>query len=145
MRELRFGGVDLQHLVETELAAEQYDHSTSASFNPLWTALEHSAGQACFERFVFTTSGGYLGIGSSTIEPGDKVVILLGCKVPAVLRPLDQGGYKLTRESYVDGMMYGEMMMKVVGQGMSSTSIEYLDILSKLPWRARTIGDVVAL
>jgi hypothetical protein len=34
-RELKFGGVDLQHLVETELAAEQYDHSTSASFNPL--------------------------------------------------------------------------------------------------------------
>ena len=62
-----------------------------------------------------------------------------------VLRPLDQGGYKLIGESYVDGMMYGEMMMKVVGQGMSSTSIEYLDILSKLPWRARTIGDVVAL
>ena len=129
MRGLKFVGADLQHLVETGLAAGQYDHSTSASFNPLWTALEHSAGQACFERFVFTTSGGYLGIGSSTIEPGDKVVILLGCKVPVVLRPLDQGGYKLIGESYVDGMMYGEMMMKEAGQGMSSTSIEYLDIL----------------
>jgi hypothetical protein len=129
MRGLKFDGVDLQHLVETGPATEQYDHSTSASFNPHWTALEHSAGQACFERFVFTTSGGYLGIGSSTIEPGDKVVVLLGCKVPVVLRPLDQGGYKLIGDSYVDGMMYGEMMMKVVGQGMFSTSIEYLDIL----------------
>ena len=37
---------------------------------------------------------------------GDKVVILQGCKVPVVLRPLDQGGYKLIGESYIDGMMY---------------------------------------
>lgn len=115
MHGLKFDGMYSQHLVESGPATEQYDHFMSASFIPLWTALGHSAGQACFERFVFTTSGGYLGIGSSTIEPGDKVVILLSCKVPVVLRPLDQGGYKLIGESYVDGMMYGEMMMREVG------------------------------
>lgn len=138
MRGLKFDGVDLQHHVEaglvdarnkvssSESTEERFDYSAPASLHPLWTALEHSAGQACFERFVFTTSGGYLGIGSSTMEPGDKVVILLGCKVPVILRPFDQG-YKVIGESCVDGMMYGEMMQEL-GQDSSSVSIKDLEI-----------------
>jgi hypothetical protein len=74
---------------------------------------------------VFTTNEGYLGICSSTTEPGDKVVVRLGCKVPVILRPLSQG-YKLIEESYVNGMMYGEMT-EDVAQGTSSVSLEYLE------------------
>jgi hypothetical protein len=138
MRELKLDGVGLNEHVEAGLldaqkkvsgsgsSEGQFDFSAPAPFHPLWTALEHSAGQVCYERFVYTTDGGYIGVGSSTVEPGDKVVILMGCKVPVVLRPLDKG-YQLIGETYVDGLMYGEMA-KGVEKGMSSMPFEDLDI-----------------
>jgi hypothetical protein len=138
MRGLKLDGVELHQHVEAGLvdaqnkasssasSEEQFDFSAPAPFHPLWTALEHSAGQACYERFVFTTNQGYIGISSSTIEPGDKIVILLGCKVPVVLRPLDKG-YQLIGESYVDGIMYGELA-KEAGRSGSGVSIEDIHI-----------------
>ncbi|KAI4934609.1 hypothetical protein J4E85_002467 [Alternaria conjuncta] len=143
MRNLKLDGVELHGHVEAGLVdaqnkaqasssregsgeREEFDFSVSAPFHPLWTALEHSAGQVCYERFVYTTEGGYLGVGSSTVEPGDKVAVLLGCKVPVVLRPLEKG-YQLIGETYVDGIMYGEMT-KGLGEGASSVPVEDLDL-----------------
>ncbi|KAI4688087.1 uncharacterized protein J4E84_005015 [Alternaria hordeiaustralica] len=143
MRNLKLDGVELHEHVEAGLIDAQnkaqasssgsseegheFDFSVPAPFHPLWTALEHSAGQVCYERFVYTTEGGYLGVGSSTVEPGDKVVVLLGCKVPVVLRPLEKGGYQLIGETYLDGAMYGEMT-KDIGKEGSAVPVEDLDI-----------------
>jgi hypothetical protein len=120
MRGLKLNGTTLRSVVEAGLKAElatrppeeEQLEAIPAPYHPLWTALEHSAGQACFERFVYTTTKGRLGIGPATVEPGDRVVILLGCRVPVLLRPHEQR-YRIIGESYVDGIMYSEAMAEI--------------------------------
>lgn len=90
----------------------------TAPSHPLWTALEHSAGQACFERRLFTTANGFLGIGPATLKPADVLVILRGCRVPVLLRP-QQHQYALVGECYVDGIMYGEALSTAGDDGGS--------------------------
>ncbi|KAH9900403.1 heterokaryon incompatibility protein-domain-containing protein [Xylariomycetidae sp. FL2044] len=121
-RELEVGGEAIWTIVEDGLANELATTSTlkhvsgpetteimTAASHPLWTALEHSAGQACFDRFVFVTEKGYIGLGPATVKPGDRVAVLMGCKVPVLLRP-DRHWYRMIGEAYVDGIMYGEAL-----------------------------------
>jgi hypothetical protein len=62
-----------------------------------------------WKRRLFRTPEGYIGIGPETMQPGDRVHILLGCSVPVVLRWLgDTSYYHLVGECYVDGVMDGE-------------------------------------
>jgi len=52
---------------------------------------------------------------------GDVVVVLLGGKVPFVLRQVggegEGGQWRLIGECYVDGVMYGEMVEERDGDG----------------------------
>ena len=56
----------------------------------------------------------HLGIAPSRAEVGDLIVILLGCRVPVVLSPVNKDdyrcGYRLVGEAYLDGMMNGEVL-----------------------------------
>jgi Heterokaryon incompatibility protein (HET) len=63
----------------------------------------------CSRRHLFITNKGYIGLGSSESRPNDKVCVLRGCTVPLVIR---QSGsmHKIVGESYVYGMMQGEML-----------------------------------
>jgi len=65
----------------------------------------------------FTTRKGYLGIGSSKSQVGDLVCVLLGCKVPFILRHIDQTVCQLeyvsfscsfVGQAYVHGILRGE-------------------------------------
>lgn len=57
----------------------------------------------------FTTVSGYAGLGPNPCQPGDQVVIILGCATPLVLRPVNSH-YELVGECYVHGIMHGEAM-----------------------------------
>lgn len=63
----------------------------------------------CLGRKVFCTARGYVGIGDVTLQPGDRVCVLLGGKIPFVLRPAGNG-FRFVGECYVQGIMYGETM-----------------------------------
>jgi hypothetical protein len=43
-------------------------------------------------------------------EHGDIICVLAGGRVPYVLRPCDDGFYRLVGECYVDGAMHGEAL-----------------------------------
>jgi hypothetical protein len=43
------------------------------------------------------------------MQSGDIICVLLGARVPCVLRSVD-GGFKLIGEAYCDGIMDGEIM-----------------------------------
>jgi Heterokaryon incompatibility protein (HET) len=69
------------------------------------------------DQVFFMTQKGYIGMADEDIEVGDHVHVLLGGKVPFILRPVD--GHGMTRESqarrfqyicdaFVQGMMDGE-------------------------------------
>ena len=63
----------------------------------------------CRGRALFLTEGGRVGIGHETLQPGDQVWLLAGAKVPFLLRQSHHDHMKLVGETYVDGMMFGEL------------------------------------
>jgi len=67
---------------------------------------------------LFLTQRGYIGLCPSTARPGDKVYILLGSRVPHVLRNCDnhEAGYTLIGDAFVYGAMDGELMVSASDQ-----------------------------
>jgi hypothetical protein len=72
---------------------------------------------------IFTTEGGFIGIGPAFIAPGDQIFIVAGASYPLVLRPSSTSPSRLeyVGECYLAGIMQGE----VIGQSFAS-------------WRTRT-------
>jgi len=85
-------------------------------------------------RRLFFTSSGLLGLGPAGMMSGDVVVVLLGGKVPFVLRQVGGEGegaqWRLIGECYVDGVMYGEMVEERDGDGeRKRLEIEWFDLV----------------
>lgn len=64
-----------------------------------------------WNRAIFFTSRGYIGIGPKKMEPGDRLCTLFGADVPFILYPAskDSESFKMRGECYVDGIMDGEL------------------------------------
>lgn len=72
------------------------------------TALRSS-----YKRRQFMTDNGYIGIGPAAMQSGDRVFVLFGGSLPYILRDTDtQGLYRVVGESYVHGIMYGEVIQQ---------------------------------
>jgi hypothetical protein len=64
-----------------------------------------------FDRRLFVTEGGYLGIGPWTLREGDAVSIIPGSYVPYLLRSGDKSGtFSIIGEAYIHGIMHGEAL-----------------------------------
>jgi hypothetical protein len=61
-------------------------------------------------RKLFQTQRGYLGLGLTSLEPGDQVCILFGGRTPFILRPLNDGTFRFIGEHYIHGTMSGEAL-----------------------------------
>jgi hypothetical protein len=71
----------------------------------------------CYDRQLFTTTKGYLGVVTGKARVGDLVCLLLGAAVPFILRKVEEGcgkgtnrHFKLVGEAYVYGLMNGEAL-----------------------------------
>lgn len=62
---------------------------------------------SCFDRRLFWTKMGFIGLGPGCMRPGDQVVVVHGSKVPFVLRAKGDD-WLFMGECYVDEIMYGE-------------------------------------
>lgn len=69
------------------------------------------AASDCWDRRLFLTRNGYVGLGPEALREHDLLFILAGGPVPYVLRAADQH-YQFVGESYVYGMMKGEAVEK---------------------------------
>jgi len=73
---------------------------------------------AAYNHRFFVTEKGYFGLGNPDTQAGDQVWILIGGKVPFVLRPVaDNDGtssfdtsFRLVSDCYLHGIMDGEAM-----------------------------------
>ncbi|KAI9730858.1 MAG: hypothetical protein M1834_005576 [Cirrosporium novae-zelandiae] len=74
-----------------------------------FTKFAESLALTSLDRRFFATLGGYMGIGSSRMQPGDLICVFLGGCVPWVIRK-EGKEYALIGECYVDGFMDGEAM-----------------------------------
>jgi hypothetical protein len=69
-------------------------------------------------RRIFYTETGEVGLGNYLMQVGDACVVFRGANVPFILRPLEQQGrFKLVGESYIGGVMEGQVI-EAVDQGI---------------------------
>ncbi|KAI9744845.1 MAG: hypothetical protein M1818_001770 [Claussenomyces sp. TS43310] len=66
-----------------------------------------------YERLVFVTSGGRLGLGPSVVKEGDQIAILHGSTTPVILRqainnPGETPIYGVMGDCYLEDVMFGE-------------------------------------
>jgi hypothetical protein len=86
--------------------------------------------QTVDNRSFFVTKRGYIGIGPDTMGPGDTVCTLFGSTVPFILRAVeDSEKFRLIGESYVHGIMDGELWKDIDG-GMVEPATEGLELRS---------------
>lgn len=83
-------------------------------------------------RRLFVTSTGHLGLGPAGMMSGDIIVVLLGGRVPYVLRRVDDVCWRFVGECYVDGFMYGEAMQpqdEASGSSKGRLEHEWFDLV----------------
>ncbi|GAP87509.1 putative heterokaryon incompatibility protein [Rosellinia necatrix] len=61
------------------------------------------------KRRVVRTSRGYIGLCNRYAEVGDRLALIGGLCVPIILRPVLDGRWRIIGESYVYGIMHGEL------------------------------------
>lgn len=66
---------------------------------------------------------GYIGLCPAGTEPGDRIVVVLGCGTPLAIRPVPEkpGRHKLIGPCYIHGMMDCEMLLGPLLRGWSIT------------------------
>ncbi|KAK4506857.1 hypothetical protein PRZ48_000590 [Zasmidium cellare] len=81
-----------------------------ADDQPNWSRI---VGNAVAGRVAVITSSStttYVGLAPVGTEIGDHICILRTCSVPYVLRPLENGRYRLVGDCYIHGVMEGELL-----------------------------------
>ena len=64
-----------------------------------------------YDRRLFITSNGILGLGPQSLNCGDEIWLFRGARTPFVLRPSPSGDtYSIVGEVYLHGFMNGEML-----------------------------------
>lgn len=76
--------------------------------SPLEFAIVHAN---LIGRRLITTTSGHVGLAPVTAVSGDTIYVIVGCSMPAILRPDSTGKYyEVVGECFVDGFMKGEAM-----------------------------------
>jgi hypothetical protein len=111
---LKLGGRDFRHYFPS---GEEAVVGGGGDDNAFLQGCETGAFQRAYtltvRRKLLVTANGYFGLAPQAARQGDIISILLGCSVPAILRPDDRergGCYRLVGECYVHGIMNGEAM-----------------------------------
>lgn len=86
----------------TRLISNVYDQGSHEQY-----FIDETQGALKHKRLLITQEG-RIGMAPHQARKGDMVCILLGCRVPVLLRERQEGGYELVGEAYVQGIMDGE-------------------------------------
>lgn len=88
---------------------EQDDRESGKAYVDCIRSFRQAFTRTTTGRKLFSTRRGYVGLGRESITENDLVCILPGCSVPMILRR-ENWYYKLVGDSYVHGMMFGEVL-----------------------------------
>jgi hypothetical protein len=80
-----------------------------------------------------------MGLAHRSRQIGDQIYVLMGGDTPFALRPLGGSFFGFGGESYVHGIMDGEMLALAMGDDRSSTrntreGLNWIDELGEEPW-----------
>jgi hypothetical protein len=78
-------------------------------------------------RCIFSTNGGYVGVGIEATKAGDRICVALGCSSPLVIRPSSGDGkyYCLVGPSYVHGLMATEAFLGPLPESWEGKWIQF--------------------
>jgi hypothetical protein len=108
----------ISKMIETVTADSSIECETAAvSFprevRPMITDFISDARRILSGRRLFISSKGYLGVAPAAAREGDAVCVLRGGAVPFIIRKHEgENCFTLVRESYVHGVMDGEVLQK---------------------------------
>jgi hypothetical protein len=114
---------------------EEPDNLLESRFDHLRLQLSAMAGILAGRR-AYITSKGYLGLGPGDLQPGDIIVAFLGAEVPTSIRPRDSGMHQMVGETYVHGLMDGEVM----DMGLPTSAFHVLWDVLRYSKRGCTLG-----
>ena len=92
---------------------------------------------------MFKTDTGYMGLAHRSVDVGDKIYVLMGGEMPYVMRPFGGKFFGFGGESYVHGIMDGEMLATSMAVEMSysrsgALDLSWIDKLGEEPWPFQT-------
>ncbi|KAF2111920.1 heterokaryon incompatibility protein-domain-containing protein [Lophiotrema nucula] len=71
----------------------------------------------CYNRRFFRTAEGMVGLGPGKMEEGDVLCLLFGATVPYILRPVEDGRYRLVGPCYVHDLLDDDGVMQMWRDG----------------------------
>jgi hypothetical protein len=92
--------------------ADPSDISTAAErfLTRVWNDLKY--------RCIFETAEGHIGLGTISAELGDQVIVIIGCDVPMLVRPLSDDNFKVVGACYTCGIGSGEALLGQLPDGI---------------------------
>lgn len=100
----------------SQARADNRGHDTRAIFERRYRDYVINVNDNTRHRAMFDTIKGHVGIAPEHLRVGDKLCIVLGSKLPVLLRPSPSGTvYHHVGTCYVYGMMYGEALHGACG------------------------------
>ncbi|KAF2260072.1 hypothetical protein CC78DRAFT_620568 [Lojkania enalia] len=69
--------------------------------------FQHDIALVTYQRTIFTTRDGYIGIGPRWAKPNDSIALISGSKLPFVVRRVGRN-FQLIGPAYINGIMKGE-------------------------------------
>jgi hypothetical protein len=95
---------------DESIAEEIFNDDQRLFTHWLWSFSYQSGNRAWAGRRLAKTSDGYLCNADKDTQIGDRIAVVAGCRMPSILRPKDDGTYRVVGHAYVMGLMYGEVM-----------------------------------
>ena len=105
-----------REIEQIEADQELANHKKRRSQGGKWTRFMFDAAFTCNQRKFFFTQNGYVGLGPEAMEESDLCYIVFGARLSFLLRPVGHQ-YVLVRESYIHGVMRGEVAEWRLGSG----------------------------
>jgi hypothetical protein len=111
----------------------EFDRHLKASNNIIYLGADpqlHGYGKQLFDKAVFSTIGGLLGMGPESTSISDEIWQLPGFSMPVILRKVDDSderSYRLIGATYVHGIMHGELMQSLAKENLFS--LETINII----------------
>ena len=72
--------------------------------------IKYASAMHADDRRAFSSRKGFLGLGPKLAQPDDVICIFMGGQTPYIIRPGEDGKYRLIGDAYVHGIMDGEFM-----------------------------------
>jgi hypothetical protein len=103
------GRIDECAALETKFQADIDELKLAAAGHDKSKTFANSVQLTCLKNKLFSSKGGYVGVGDIKLENDDLVCVLFGANMPFILRPIGKR-YRLVGECYLHGIMLGEAL-----------------------------------